>query len=85
MQWTRRSPPHDRPSQQRRLKDGGSSRCAGSAAQTVIGWLFVLPALVMYAAFVLLPLALTVQYSLYRWDGIGPIDSGWASRTTSRS
>jgi raffinose/stachyose/melibiose transport system permease protein len=26
----------------------------------------------MYAAFVLLPLALTVQYSLYRWDGIGP-------------
>ena len=26
----------------------------------------------MYAAFVLLPLVLTVQYSLYRWDGIGP-------------
>ena len=26
----------------------------------------------MYAVFVLRPLALTVQYSLYRWDGIGP-------------
>ena len=38
----------------------------------VIAWLFVLPALAMYAAFVLLPLALTVQYSLYRWDGIAP-------------
>jgi raffinose/stachyose/melibiose transport system permease protein len=26
----------------------------------------------MYAVFVLQPLVLTVQYSLYRWDGIGP-------------
>jgi raffinose/stachyose/melibiose transport system permease protein len=26
----------------------------------------------MYAAFVLQPLVLTVQYSLYRWDGVGP-------------
>jgi raffinose/stachyose/melibiose transport system permease protein len=26
----------------------------------------------MYAIFVLLPLLLTFQYSLYRWDGIGP-------------
>ena len=44
----------------------------GVRRQTVIGWLFVLPALVMYAVFVLQPLALTVQYSLYRWDGVGP-------------
>jgi raffinose/stachyose/melibiose transport system permease protein len=36
------------------------------------GWLFVLPALIAYAAFVLLPLALTVQYSTLRWNGIGP-------------
>ena len=28
----------------------------------------------MYAAFVLVPLLLTLQYSLYRWDGIGPSD-----------
>jgi raffinose/stachyose/melibiose transport system permease protein len=26
----------------------------------------------MYGLFVLQPLALTVQYSLYRWDGVGP-------------
>jgi raffinose/stachyose/melibiose transport system permease protein len=39
---------------------------------TLVGWLFVLPALVMYAFFVLQPLALTIQYSLYRWDGVGP-------------
>ena len=39
---------------------------------TIVGWLFVLPALVMYGFFVLQPLALTIQYSLYRWDGVGP-------------
>ena len=38
----------------------------------VVGWLFVLPALLFYAAFVLQPLALTVEYSFYRWDGVGP-------------
>ena len=32
----------------------------------------MLPALVMYGLFVLQPLALTVQYSFYRWDGVGP-------------
>ncbi|MFG3556974.1 carbohydrate ABC transporter permease [Micromonospora sp. NPDC047557] len=35
------------------------------------GWLYVLPALLMYAVFVLRPLALTVQYSFYDWNGIG--------------
>ena len=44
----------------------------GIRRQTIIGWLFVVPALVMYGVFVLQPLALTVQYSLYRWDGVGP-------------
>ncbi len=39
--------------------------------ETLIGWLFVLPALLMYAAFVLLPLVLSIQYSFFRWDGIG--------------
>jgi raffinose/stachyose/melibiose transport system permease protein len=39
--------------------------------ETLIGWLFVLPALVMYAVFVLLPLLLSVHYSFFRWDGIG--------------
>ena len=48
----------------------------GIRRQTIVGWLFVLPALTMYALFVLQPLALTVQYSLYRWDGVGPGDVG---------
>jgi raffinose/stachyose/melibiose transport system permease protein len=44
----------------------------GIRRQTFVGWLFVMPALLFYAVFVLQPLALTVQYSLYRWDGFGP-------------
>jgi raffinose/stachyose/melibiose transport system permease protein len=44
----------------------------GVRRRTWVGWLFVAPALVMYGLFVLQPLALTVQYSLYRWDGVGP-------------
>ncbi len=47
-------------------------RRRGVRRETLIGWLLVLPALAMYAVFVLQPLVLTVQYSLYRWDGIGP-------------
>jgi raffinose/stachyose/melibiose transport system permease protein len=41
--------------------------------ETLMGWLFVLPALLMYVVFVLLPLMLTIVYSLYRWNGIGPM------------
>jgi raffinose/stachyose/melibiose transport system permease protein len=37
---------------------------------TAIGWLFVLPALIMYAAFVLGPLLMSIQYSFFRWNGI---------------
>lgn len=37
----------------------------------IIGWLFVLPALVMYAFFVLLPFLMSIQYSFFRWNGIG--------------
>jgi raffinose/stachyose/melibiose transport system permease protein len=36
-----------------------------------LGWLFVAPAAVVYAVFVLRPLGLTVQYSFYDWNGIG--------------
>ena len=39
--------------------------------ETIIGWLFTLPALLMYAMFVLIPLAMSIQYSFFRWDGIG--------------
>ncbi len=37
-----------------------------------VGWLYVAPALLVYAVFVLRPLLLTVEYSLFSWDGIGP-------------
>jgi raffinose/stachyose/melibiose transport system permease protein len=40
----------------------------------LIGWLFVLPALLFYGLFVLQPLVLTVEYSFYRWDGVGPAE-----------
>ena len=40
--------------------------------QAIVGWLFVAPALIMYTLFVLQPLALTFEYSFYRWDGVGP-------------
>ena len=56
----------------RRRLDRRISWTLGIRRQTLVGWLFVLPALVMYGLFVLQPLALTVQYSLYRWDGVGP-------------
>ncbi|MEZ4677794.1 MAG: sugar ABC transporter permease [Caldilineaceae bacterium] len=39
--------------------------------EMIIGWLFVLPALLMYATFVLFPLLLSILYSFFRWDGIG--------------
>lgn len=41
--------------------------------ETLVGWLFILPALLMYAVFVLLPFLLSVRYSFYRWNGIGPM------------
>jgi len=39
---------------------------------TFVGWLFVLPALLMYGMFVLIPLLLTILYSFFRWNGVGP-------------
>ena len=41
--------------------------------EAYVGYLFVLPALLMYAVFVLVPLLLTIVYSLYRWNGVGPM------------
>ena len=40
--------------------------------ETLVGWLFVLPALLMYAIFVLVPLLLTILYSFYKWNGTSP-------------
>ena len=49
-----------------------TSRWRGVRSSRWAGWLFVLPALIAYAAFVLLPLGLTVVYSTLRWNGIRP-------------
>lgn len=56
----------------RRRQVGRIPWAPGIRRQTLVGWLFVLPALAMYGLFVLQPFALTLQYSLYRWDGVGP-------------
>ena len=54
-----------------------TSRWSGVRSSRWAGWLFVLPALIVYAAFVLLPLVMTVQYSTLRWNGIGRIHVRW--------
>lgn len=41
--------------------------------ENIIGWLFVIPALVMYTIFVLVPLLMSIRYSFVRWNGIGPM------------
>jgi raffinose/stachyose/melibiose transport system permease protein len=38
----------------------------------LVGYLYLLPALVVFAAFVLAPLARAGWYSLYDWDGVTP-------------
>lgn len=43
--------------------------------EAVVGWMFAVPALAMYGLFVLLPFLMSVQYSFFRWDGIG--DMRW--------
>lgn len=40
--------------------------------ETLIGWLFVLPALLMYGVFVLVPFTSTIRYSFFKWNGVGP-------------
>lgn len=35
------------------------------------GWLFALPAAVMYVVFELYPIITSIQYSFYDWDGVG--------------
>lgn len=53
---------------------GGSPRLRRSVwrRRNWSGWLFALPALVMYGVFVLRPTVATIQYSFYDWDGITP-------------
>lgn len=39
----------------------------------IVNWLYVLPALLMYSLFVLIPLFLSIYYSFFRWNGVGPM------------
>src|SRR4051812_9671661 len=55
------------------LRDGASGP-PGEARG--VGWLYVLPALLVYGAFLLWPLVRGAQFSLYHWDGLGP--ATWA-------
>jgi raffinose/stachyose/melibiose transport system permease protein len=48
----------------------GRGRRHGAARGSWTGWLFVLPALLMYLVFVIRPMISTIQYSLYDWNGI---------------
>src|SRR5690606_36103586 len=52
--------------QEQRLPQSRGSRKSRKAA-----WFFVAPAFAFYAAFVLVPLAMSFYYSFLRWDGIG--------------
>ena len=42
----------------------------GSVRRRWIGWLYVAPALLLYAFIVIVPTLQSLNYSLYRWDGV---------------
>ena len=48
----------------------GRQERTNRARRALTGWLFVLPAALVYAVFVLRPLLTTIWYSFYNWDGI---------------
>src|SRR5262249_48220089 len=52
----------------RRFRRRAVDRAPGDARN--IGWLYVLPGLAFYVLFTLAPLAHTVYYSLFSWDGL---------------
>lgn len=54
----------------RELEGGATTAPPRRRRRSWSGWLFALPALIMYAVFVLRPTLATVQYSFYDWDGI---------------
>ncbi len=37
----------------------------------IVPWLFLTPALIMFAAYVLIPILWSIGYSFYEWDGLG--------------
>lgn len=59
-----------------RRRRGGPATRRGARGKAWAGWLFALPALVMYVIFELYPVLTSIQYSFYDWDGIGV--ASWA-------
>jgi raffinose/stachyose/melibiose transport system permease protein len=55
-----------------RPRAANATRRARRRGQGWLAWLFAAPAIAAYTLFVLVPMARTVQYSFYEWDGIGP-------------
>lgn len=51
-----------------RRATGGAPGLSRKAAWS--GWLFALPALIMYAVFELYPIITSIQYSFFDWDGV---------------
>lgn len=58
-------------------------RARRAVGATLRGWTFVVPALAVYAAFVLWPILQTVRYSFTNWDGVAaPQRAGWSNYLT---
>ncbi|HET9345895.1 MAG TPA: sugar ABC transporter permease [Candidatus Limnocylindrales bacterium] len=52
---------------------GPARRRSGRSTKWLTIGLFVLPALALYAVFVMLPVVQAMQYSLYKWNGLTPL------------
>ena len=55
------------------LSDSKRTRNKWVRREDIVGWLYALPALLMYAVFVLVPFVLTIVYSFHKWNGVGPM------------
>jgi raffinose/stachyose/melibiose transport system permease protein len=53
---------------------GPRSRTRRNLRAAGVAGLFMLPALALYAVFVLFPIVQAARYSLYDWNGLGPLD-----------
>ncbi|MGD2102858.1 MAG: sugar ABC transporter permease [Acidimicrobiia bacterium] len=63
------TPTDTRPATERRVGRKRTSRASDQTSPWVVG-LFLLPALVLYALLVLYPIAQSVNYSVFNWNGL---------------
>ncbi|QXJ20229.1 sugar ABC transporter permease [Actinomadura graeca] len=81
---------HEGPGSRREAPDARAARRPGGrnggrppGEARGIGWLYVLPALLVYGGFLLWPLVRGAQFSLYHWDGLGTATWAGVSNYTS--